>query len=316
MVDLKQKPTNVQPRFVQPNLVCPKIIGADIDFGGASVPDALNFTMPNGGDITLFKKGTPTDVTLEYSTDNGDTWTTWAADGSRVRTLTLQAGETVYIRNASDTSTGFSTSSSNYYQFSFTNVTYAGGPVDSLLCKNPSDAVITNYCYAKLFQSCSTLATAPSLPSTTLASYCYYYTFAYCRNITTAPSLPATSLAISCYVHTFSQCYSLTTAPELPATTLKDGCYYGMFADCVALETAPELPASRLETSSYYSMFGGCSSLKYVKTYMTDISATNCLSNWLSSVAASGTLYCPAATAALLPSGVSGIPTGWTQIDI
>lgn len=35
--------------------------------GGQQEPDALNFTMPNGGTITLTKTGSPTTVTLEYT---------------------------------------------------------------------------------------------------------------------------------------------------------------------------------------------------------------------------------------------------------
>jgi hypothetical protein len=46
----------------------------------------------------------------------------------------------------------------------------------------------------------------------------------------------------------------------------------------------------------------------------TDISASNCLTNWVSGVASTGTFVKhPDMTS--LPSGVSGIPSGWTVVN-
>jgi hypothetical protein len=47
---------------------------------------------------------------------------------------------------------------------------------------------------------------------------------------------------------------------------------------------------------------------------MTDISASNCLSSWLYNVSPSGDFYCPAELT--IPTGASGIPSGWTRHDI
>ena len=44
--------------------------------------------------------------------------------------------------------------------------------------------------------------------------------FENCTSLTTAPTLPATTLALACYVGMFKGCSSLTTTPSLPATTL------------------------------------------------------------------------------------------------
>ena len=43
----------------------------------------------------------------------------------------------------------------------------------------------------------------------------------------------------------------------------------------------------------------------------TDISAENCLTGWVDSVAATGT-FVKAASMTSLPTGASGIPSGWT----
>ena len=126
--------------------------------------------------------------------------------------------------------------------------------------------------------------------------------------------LPATTLAESCYSGMFYGCQNLTTAPELPATTLADSCYASMFNDCTSLTTAPELPATTLADSCYSYIFEGCSNLNYIKMLATDISASYCLSYWVDGVASTGTfIKHPDMTS--LPSGINGIPEGWTVED-
>ena len=97
----------------------------------------------------------------------------------------------------------------------------------------------------------------------------------------------------------------------LPATTLTERCYYSMFMNCYNLVAAPELPATTLATSCYQLMFANCHALNNITTYADNISATNCLSNWLQSVAATGTFNNMGSATYILNSG-SGIPAGWT----
>ena len=96
----------------------------------------------------------------------------------------------------------------------------------------------------------------------TMVGYCYSYMFNGCTNLTTAPSLPAIELALNCYYSMFRDCTSLTTAPSLPATTLSNYCYSYMFRDCTSLTTVPSLPATTLATFCYNYMFNGCTSIK------------------------------------------------------
>ena len=97
----------------------------------------------------------------------------------------------------------------------------------------------------------------------------------------------------------------------LPATTLAFGCYRHMFYGCSSLTVAPTLPATKLVDMCYYGMFRGCTSLNSITMLATDISAWDCLEEWVSGVAATGT-FTKATSMTSLPSGVSGIPTGWT----
>ena len=172
---------------------------------------------------------------------------------------------------------------------------------------------LAQYCYQDMFRGCTGLTNAPELPATTLADYCYNVMFYGCTGLTNAPELPATTLALSCYANMFSGCTGLTVAPELPATTLAQSCYIGMFYGCTGLTASPELLAPTLVQDCYNAMFLGCTGLSSVICLATDISAPNCLRNWLYGVSATGTFK--KATGVSYPSGEYGIPSGWTVVS-
>ena len=173
---------------------------------------------------------------------------------------------------------------------------------------------LANNCYYGMFDGCTSLTSAPALPATTLADYCYNRMFNGCSKLTSAPELPATTLASSCYDSMFNGCSKLTSAPELPATTLASYCYRWMFYGCSNLTSAPELPATTLASSCYASMFAECRSLNRIKCLATNKSATSALTNWVQNVAASGTFVKKSGVS--WPSGVSGIPNGWTVQEV
>jgi hypothetical protein len=58
-------------------------------------------------------------------------------------------------------------------------------------------------------------------------------------------------------------------------------------------------------------MFRNCTSLSYIKMLATDIPATNCLTNWVNTVAPTGT-FVKDTNMTSLTTGKDGIPTGWT----
>lgn len=168
-------------------------------------------------------------------------------------------------------------------------------------------------CYERMFYGCTSLLSCPMLSSTSLNTACYKHMFDGCTSIVRPPALPATVLADYCYANMFSGCSNLANAPDLPATTLVSHCYYGMFQNCTSLKTAPSLQSIKLEQSCYAYMFNGCSNLNFIEMMATNISATDCLSNWVKNVASSGTFVKnPSATWTI--TGSSGVPTGWTII--
>ena len=140
------------------------------------------------------------------------------------------------------------------------------------------------YCYSDMFEGCESLTSAPELPATTLFEGCYRYMFSDCQSLTSAGAISATTLAHICCEAMFQDCYSLVSAPELPATTLAEDCYADMFSGCESLTSAPVLPATTLVDNCYIRMFSGCSELSYIKMLAIDISAPDCLMNWVDGV--------------------------------
>lgn len=169
-------------------------------------------------------------------------------------------------------------------------------------------------CYIEMFWGCTNLVNAPKLPATTLAKKCYYSMFAGCTKLATAPEISAITVAEESCVQMFSNCTSLTTVPDLHATELAEWCFNVMFNGCSSLVKAPLLPAQTLAPYCYAAMFPGCTSLSEVTMLATDISAENCLANWLNGVSSTGT-FTKASDMEDLPSGSSGIPSGWTVVD-
>ena len=240
-------------------------IANGIDYG------YLTFTAEEATTLTLNQHESIAPHKLLKSTDAVN-WTKW--ENPATNGISLNIGESVYIKADEDALTRTATSTSKYNQFSSTGRISCDGDIRSILNKvvAPGDYE----CWLLyLFNGCSSLTTAPELPATTLASWCYYSMFRDCTALTTPPELPATTLATQCYYEMFYNCTSLTTAPELPATTLASGCYYRMFTKCASLTQAPELPATTLTSNCYNTMLAGCTSL----TSAPELPATSLDSN-------------------------------------
>ena len=146
--------------------------------------------------------------TIEYSTDK-TTWTEW--DGSSSTVISSGSGNVLYLRGKNNTHIS-ATTSSNYSKFVFTTTgTIAcNGDIRTLLnYEDPENTTMDDYCYAYMFQGCTSLTVAPALPATTLAGYCYAYMFNSCTSLTTIPALPATTLANNCYTYMFQGCTNI-----------------------------------------------------------------------------------------------------------
>lgn len=293
--------------------------------------------------VAMARTGSPNAVNLEYSRNN----IVWSAFDPVTTSITLgNIGDRVYFRAGTGGNTRIATDPWNYYYFTLSGRTAAGGNIMSLLnADNQSNVTLsTAYSFCGLFYTCRNLTSAPLLPATTLSGYCYYQMFSSCTSLTTAPALPATALANGCYESMFEGCSSLTSAPALPATTIFESCYRSMFSSCTSLTTAPALPATTLANYCYSFMFNNCTSLVTgpvisattladsamenmfqscinmisVEVAFTAWSPSTATRAWMLSVSASGTFTCPAALGddSTITRGTSNCPSGWTVVNI
>ena len=205
--------------------------------------------------------------TIEYSKDNGTTWTSltpWTSSDA-ANGISISAGETVLIRGNNDRySNGiyfcYFLATSPGFEF------YAYGNITDLLAVGYKQKIPYMGFY-RLFYNCSCLRLNKTnhplvLPSPEVGAAGYQEMFRGCSGITNMPDLPATILSTFCYQGMFYGCSSLTTVTAtLPATTLAYGCYINMFALCTSLTTTPTLPAARVLQYSYQYMFQGCTAL-------------------------------------------------------
>ena len=254
----------------------------------------LTFTSEGTTKISLSNAGDNAPV-LYYSTDTSN-WTQWDYGE-----LTFTQGNPIYI--CGDNPEGFSHSMSSFSRFSISGDSCSvSGDIMSLLNMNEDVTVIpSEMCFFYLFEKCTNLTSAPSLPATTLTPNCYMGLFSGCSGLTAMPSLPATSMAASCYSDMFSGCTNLTTAVAvLPATTLAKNCYSQMFSDCAALTHAPALPATTLAQGCYFGMFYGCSSMTDAPVLPATSLADDCYQNMFA--ACTGLTSAPELTAATLTS--------------
>lgn len=242
------------------------------------VTNYLTFSSPSGFTLNTQNKKKNWNGILEYSTDTS-TWSEW----NGATTLSAGSGK-LYLRGTGNTKiTGGTTptgTSDNPYKWvlSGSNITCEGN-IENLLdyatVSNGGHPTMANYCFANMFEDCTSLITAPALSATTLSGACYYFMFVGCSNLVTPPELPATKLESYCYYRMFAGT-GLIEAPTLPATTLAGSCYSGMFLQCSNLIKPPALPATKLESSCYSEMFMYCTSLEEAPALPATTLAPNC----------------------------------------
>lgn len=226
----------------------------------------------------------------EYSSD-GSAWTSWDKTDTY---LSVDAGESVYVRAGSTgqtalaisdsfnrankilpTQSSFKVSGNLLYllnqagtalpgtlpRYQFTNLFLQGtGIVDASELQLPNR--FGPYAFSRMFGVCTNLTAAPALPATTLSGAwgCYEFMFGQCTSLSTPPALPATTLEANCYENMFYQCTALTATPQLLANT-KSYCYSGMFQGCTSLTQVPNLYPYTTSTGCYTNMFNGCTGL-------------------------------------------------------
>ena len=196
-----------------------------------ALADGMTVTLSNSSQVTTAPANE-----LEYSTDQQ----VWRRLQNNTASPSINTGERIYLRG---NATSAFEEGSGMMGMGFFNITQScnvGGNIMSLLFnddfENKTDLTGYNGAFAGLFiQQPIVDASELILSATTLTEACYSGMFQSCTSLTTAPALPATTLADGCYFGMFDGCTLLTTAPALPATTLANSCYHHMFYNCTNL---------------------------------------------------------------------------------
>lgn len=167
----------------------------------------------------------------------------------------------------------------------------------------------------EMYMECTSLKNIPSdmlTLATTVGQNGCNGMFSGCTSLENTTNIGTTTTAYAAFAYMYRNCASLLSTPnELPATTLSGSCYRQMFYGCTSITEAPVLPALTLANQAYQEMFDGCTHLAKIKMMATNISATNCLANWVRNVASTGT-FIKNVDATWTTTGVSGVPSGWT----
>ncbi len=255
---------------------------------------------------------------IQYSVDYGDTWIHYTAP------FTLNADEVAWIKgnrtNYKNAGTDTYESPSNKPIFEANKKCYISGNIMSLLAdkENLSESAF----HGAFSKGSGTAVTYIDIhpdnplifPDNTLAPKCYMQMFRNCTSLTRAPQFRVEGTAYRCCYNMFRQCTNLTdiSGVELPAMTLSQDCYRELLRQCSKVKTAPTLPAKTLVTECYRQMFSN-SGVTTIICLATDISATSCLSEWMSGVPSKGTFY--KAPGVDYPRDPNGIPSGWTVVE-
>ena len=291
--------------------------------------------------ITLSKTGTPLTTDLQYSYDAVD-WQDVDLTASSTTYTLSRLSDRVYFRST----TGFSKYATDYLKLTSQRNYNVGGNILTLIDYRDVDNLteIPDYSFYNLFNgstyltranfdlgnattigdiafrnafyNCSKITEVPKFENfTTVGEYSFYNCFYGCTSLTTAPTFEnVNTLERYSFTSCFYNCSSLTTAPKFDKIIkVFDYTFRQCFQNCKSLTEAPDFSnVTTVGTSGFAQCYSGCTALNYV--YAPKIGSWNStnFTNWLSSVAPSGTMKVSITTANIPTDNTSGIPSGWT----
>ena len=276
--------------------------------------------LTNANNSLMIKKynSSAPSITIEYSF-NGVQWKRLGTTSTSYLSVTIPANSKVYLRCKTNTWKGnFPNKITCPANFGI------GGNVLSLFYGDEftgSEKTIPDGGnFAEVFSECSTLITCENLllPEDASNTYAFSHLFTSCRYLTTAFSnLPTTKYGYSSFDSMFYGCTSLVNVSfTLTSREAGSQSFHDMFYGCTSLTSSPLLDITGTTTNSYTfeRMFYGCSNLSNI-TCLGFPSNGQPFENWVSGVAATGT-FTKSANVTQWTTGVNGIPSGWTVVDV
>lgn len=238
---------------------------------------------------------------------------------------------------SSSASSGYFSSSTEYYTFKMTGSIGCSGDLKALIGGSTQNE-FRPYSLYRVFKDCATLRAAPEIPACWLDEHAMEEAFMGCTGLTYLPGIPklvrlrdyscknmykgctgATGAGdiepidtwISQSTYTFQGmyegCTGLTYAPAVHSRTSYEGLCYQMFKGCTSLQHASVWFES-LATTCCYQMFQGCTALNHVNAGFMAWNG-NATYQWLDNTAPTGTFIGVASLDTTKSS--STVPTGW-----
>ena len=232
-----------------------------------------------------WKSHDSTTKTIQWSTDKTN-WISVTSSTSGEVLTTLNTGDKLYVKGTNNTY-GATWNTRSFFTSTKTFNTY--GNIMSMIYGDNfanTDAPNYNCMFWYMFTESDVVDASHLIFPTTVRSYMYVCMFQDCTSLTGAPVLPNGAAYMS-FNSMFTRCTSLTTGPVVQANP---------------------------GTYSYRELFDGCSSLNSITVYATSL-GSNGFTNWVRNVGATGT-FTKLASMTSFPSGGSGIPSGWTVVDM
>lgn len=170
------------------------------------------------------------------------------------------------------------------------------------------------YTFENMFKGCTSLKKAAELYVPYCVTDMCTSMYSGCTSLEEAFVPKYASLAEGCYNSMYAGCTSLVNPPDLGDRALAEGCYRGMFAGCTSLKTTPRLRQYQLADGCYAGMFSGCTSLESI--YCTaGVFGRYSTDNWVKGIN-NNTGTFTKKSGVSWPTGDSGIPDGWTVVEV
>ena len=278
-------------------------------------------SLEDNNQIKMQRSKTPTNPTLSYSLDDGETWTTVIVSGT-ITFATINTGQKIIFKG---TNAKFATTWDTYNYFTASKQFKVYGNIMSLLNgdnfkENSEFDSSSNHNFAGLFRTTYIVDVSNLiLPALTLYYSSYNGMFRGATNLEYGPKLlPALNVPQDGYSSMFEGCVKLVEGPEILATSVSGtGALNRMFCMnrnskvTAAMTKSPILRITNPQTqnNTYQQLFCGNGNINEITILIqgTNLSFTN----WLANTNSSGVIKTLSGTT--FANGVSGLPSGWTK---
>jgi hypothetical protein len=268
--------------------------------------------LENGVKVGLKATSESLAKTIQYSTD-GETWIDFTSSAETAyMDAVLGAGDVLYVKGNNSAYAD----TANYNYFVATGKFDLSGNLMSLIDGDKPEAVSTLQAYAlrRIFVQAPVVdAGGLVLTAKKVGTDGYNSVFLQCSDLVRMPLIIAEDVGATGMYSMFNSCFNLVYAQDVRVKVMRDYCAQNMFYGCSSMVAGPAFLAENIGNGCMRMSFAECTLLSSVTLHATTL-GNYALELWLRGVAASGTLTCPQTIQ--LAAGESGLPAGWTRIDL